>query len=263
MLFDAHVHVFPDKLEGKVLPKLSAISQSPYYLDETVSSATTLHYSMGGTHMLCLNIATNPKQQSSVNDFANSINNGNIISFGSVHPKSDDAIKELYRIKDMGLKGIKLHPDYQDFIADDKNMHQIYKVCEELNLMITFHTGKDPYSPTVIHCTPKSIQNIATSFPNLTIIAAHMGGMGMCDDSMKYLKNLNNVYLDTAYSSQFLTSHKLEEMIKFHGVDRILFATDSPWSKIDIEKKLLDNTNLKSDELDKIYYKNSFELFKL
>lgn len=261
MLFDAHVHVFPEKLKDKVFVKLSETALSPYYRDETVQSAIDLHKSMGGTHMLCLNIATNPKQQSSVNDFASSIQSDKIISFGSVHPKSDNAVKELYRIKEMGLKGIKLHPDYQDFFADGSDMFPIYKACEDLGLMITFHTGKDPYSPNVIHCTPKAIENIATSFPNLKIISAHMGGMDMSDDSMKYLSKLKNVYLDTAFSSYFLTAEKLDQMIKAHGTHRILFATDSPWSTVELERNILDRCNLSSEDLDKIYYKNAFELF--
>lgn len=261
MIFDAHVHVFPDKLKDKVFPKLSQIADCPYYRDETVASATELHQSMGGTHMLCLNIATNPKQQSSVNDFASSIQGDTVISFGSVHPKAEDCIAELHRIKDLGLTGIKLHPDYQEFIADDKSMFEIYRTCEKLGLTITFHTGKDPYSPTLVHCTPKSIYNIATSFPNLKILSAHMGGMDMSEDSMKYLAKLKNVYLDTAFSSFFLTAEKFSEMVKAHGADRILFATDSPWSTIELERKILDNSGLSSSDLDKIYYKNAFELF--
>jgi predicted TIM-barrel fold metal-dependent hydrolase len=70
-----------------------------------------------------LNIATNARQQKSVNDFASSINNNrDIISFGSVFPYSEDVFDELERIKELGLKGVKLHPDYQGFNVDKMAM---------------------------------------------------------------------------------------------------------------------------------------------
>lgn len=263
MLFDAHIHIFPDKLKGKVLPKLSETACTPYHRDETLSEAIKENKKHGVTHALALHIATNPKQQTSVNDFAVSSQSENIFCFGSVHPNSDDKINELYRIKSLGLKGIKLHPDYQDFLTTDKNVYGIYETCQDLGLMISFHTGFDPYSPDLIHNPPSYMKKVADDFPKLTIISAHMGGMNMSDEVLETLAGTPNVFLDTAMSSYFSNPKKFEEIARKHGLDKILFGTDSPWSTATDEINIIEQTKLTNSEKDMIYFKNACRLFNI
>lgn len=261
MLFDTHIHIFPDKLDGKVLPKLGEISNSEYYRSETKAQALLENEKGGVTHALALHIATNPKQQKSVNDFAIACQSENFLCFGSVHPKSEDKIEEIYRLFENGIKGIKLHPDYQEFFTNDEDVFDIYETCEKLGLIIAFHAGFDPYSPNVIHNPPKFMAEVAKKFPNLKIIAAHMGGMKQSEEVALHLAGLENVYFDTAMASTFMNSESFEKLVRLHGVEKILFATDSPWSKAEFEKNLIENTNLTFEEKEKIYYKNAFSLF--
>ncbi len=263
MLFDTHIHIFPEKLKGKVLPKLSEISGSPYYSDGTLEDTQKKLGEYGCTHALTLHIATNPRQESSVNSFAIESQGGNIYSFGSVHPLSPNALTELDRIKAAGLKGVKFHPDYQEFFADSEIMEPIYKSSSDLGLIVAFHAGRDPYSPGTVHCTPKALAAVAKKFPTMTIIAAHMGGMDMADDVEKYLVGKPNVYFDTAFASKTHTSRTLERLIRLHGVDKILFATDFPWSTPEVEKQLIEGTNLTQEEKDKIYFLNAFKLLNV
>ncbi|MFI3206283.1 MAG: amidohydrolase family protein [Clostridia bacterium] len=263
MLFDSHIHFFPDKLKGKVLPKLSAIANSPYFRDETLESTLAQNKKSAITHALALHIATNPKQESSVNNFAISCQSENIINFGSVHPESPNKFYELEKIKENGLKGIKLHPDYQEFFVEDKNVYPIYEACQKLGLMIAFHAGVDPYSPKVTHSTPQAIKQVATHFPSLTIIAAHMGAMQLSDDVLEHLVGTENVYLDTAFISEFLDVKTFEKIVLAHGCDKILFGTDSPWSTAETERKIIDSSSLSADTLEKIYFKNAFKLFEI
>lgn len=263
MLFDSHIHIFPDKLKGKVLPKLGEISQSSYYRGETLQEALAENAEQGVSHALALHIATNPKQQSSVNDFAIASQTENLLCFGSVHPMADGKIEELHRIYENGLKGVKLHPDYQEFFTNDEKMADIYETCEKLGLIMTFHAGFDPYSPEIIHNPPKFMAEVAKAYPNLTLIAAHMGGMKMSDEVEKHLVGLKNVYFDTAMASTFLDVETFEKLVKLHGAEKILFATDSPWSKATDEKELIEKTSLSTQEKENIYYKNAFSLFNL
>ncbi len=263
MLFDSHIHVFPEKLKGKVFSKLSSVSGEPYYRGETIGEALEHNKEMGVTHSLVLHIATNPKQQQAVNDFAASIQTNHVLCFGSVHPKAEERIEELYRIKELGLKGVKLHPDYQHCLSMNDCMMPIYETCEKLGLVVAFHTGLDPYSPDVIHNPPKSIREIATRYQNLTIIAAHAGGMGMFEEAKKEVAGLRNVYIDTAMCNVHLTSAQLEEMIRLHGCDRVLFGSDSPWSTVEMQKAVIEGCNLTEEEKQQIYYKNAFELFTI
>ena len=90
--------------------------------DGTLSGLRSVMARDNITKSVLLGIATNEKQQQAVNDFVKSCEGDNIIPFGSVYPHSRDALCELERIKAMGLRGIKFHPEYQQFFVDDEKM---------------------------------------------------------------------------------------------------------------------------------------------
>ncbi len=129
MLIDFHTHAFPDAISKNALDKLSFVSGGLEPQSEgTVASLKKEMEKDGVDISVVLSIATNPKQQTNVNNFAKEINDGkSIFAFGSVHPDADNVFEELERIKEMGLKGVKLHPEYQKFYVDDEKMRPIYK----------------------------------------------------------------------------------------------------------------------------------------
>ena len=261
--FDSHVHIFPDKLKGKVLPKLSLVCNSEYFGDGTLSDTLIKMEEHKVDSCLFLNIATNVHQENSVNNFAFELKDKGFETFGSVHPDSPERIEMLYKIKEHGLKGVKIHPDYQGFMVDDVKMEEIYSVCQKLDLITVFHTGFDPYSPTLEHCPPKKLGKIADAFRDLKIIAAHMGGMRRPEEAKKHLCGKKNIWFDTAFASYFLNGNELYELIKLHGNDKILFATDFPWSTPEKERNLIENSKLTESEIEAIYYSNAAKLLNL
>lgn len=265
IIMDTHVHVFPDKLKGKVLPKLSEICGDPYHSDGTLDDTMQKLRADGCDSFLVLHIATNPKQQDNVNSFAVQVQeeNEDVFSFGSIHYLNPNAVEDLYKIKAAGLKGIKLHPDYQGVMVDAPELQDIYRICEELGLIVAFHTGRDPYSPELVHCPPEKLALIADKYPKLTIIAAHMGGMKMADEVKKHLIDKDNVYFDTAFATSSISPEDMKELIRAKGVDKVLFATDFPWSTVPAERERLESLGLTEEELDKIYYKNAYKLLGL
>lgn len=183
--------------------------------------------------------------------------------FGSVFPTAPDALEELERIKAMGLHGVKFHPDYQGFLIEDPHALPLYARCQELGLPVVFHTGWDPYSPLLIHCHPAALARVAERFPGLTIIAAHMGGMGLPGEAEKYLCGRENVYFDMAFASHFLTPGQFAGLVRRHGAGRVLFATDCPWSTVPKELDLLRASGLSEEEQEGIAWKNAAGLFGL
>lgn len=259
--FDTHIHFFPDKLAGKALPKLREISKCETYSDGTRSGTVQNLEDWGCAGGMALHIATNAHQQTSVNNFAQESQHGNIYCFGSVYPFAENALEEMRRVKEMGLYGIKLHPDYQEFFIGDEAALPIYEEAEKLGLPIAFHTGRDPLSPNLVHCPPDVLGKIADLFPRLTIIAAHMGGMDMPQEAVKHLAGKKNVYFDTAFASHFLNAQELSELIHLHGVDKVFFATDCPWSTVPAEKALLEAADLTPAQRECIACRNAEELF--
>ena len=150
MLIDFHTHAFPEVISKKAIDKLAYLSGG--LAPQTVGTVSSLKQEMkkdGVDISVVLSIATNPNQQINVNNFAKKINDEkHIFAFGSVHPDAENVFEELERIKDMGLKGVKFHPEYQNFYVDDEKMKPIYKKISSLGLITVFHSGYDyGYAP--------------------------------------------------------------------------------------------------------------------
>ena len=256
MLIDFHVHLFPDNLAGRTLEHLAQIAQAPYYTRGTVSDTLRRMDEAGVDVGVVQHIATKPSQQKTINNFAASIQNERLVCFGTVHPDAEDVMEELYRIRELGLKGIKLHPDYQNFYVDDPHLAMLYETAQALQLPILMHTGYDPVSPESIHGPAQAVAQVAHSYPQLTLIAAHMGGLNEYDRAERYLVG-SNVYLDMSMSSIYCQPEQFIRMVHRHGADRILFATDCPWSTAEDEMRLLDQVPLSIREKAMICYGNA------
>lgn len=263
MYFDTHIHYFPDFLAPKAMENLIRTCSLPHYSDGTYGDTLKNIKKWNCIGAVALHIATNPHQQASVNHFAVETQKKNLLCFGSVHPDAPDALTELCRIQDMGLRGIKFHPDYQGFYVNDKKIFPIYEEIVRLGLPVAFHTGRDPYSPDDVHCTPEKLGEVADYFPEMRIIAAHMGGSYMPKESAKYLSGKKNVWFDTAVISEFLTPRSFEELTRTVGLDKVFYATDCPWSSMPRITEMIEATHLSSAEKKRIYYQNALEFFEL
>ena len=210
-----------------------------------------------------LNIATNPRQQKNVNDFAISLKDvDGIIPFGSVHPDSPDALDELERIKSSGLKGVKLHPDYQGFFIDEEKMISIYEKIGSLGLITVLHCGYDIGYPRPVHCTPEKLAAVLPAFGGAPVVAAHLGGLYAWDETEKHLCG-KDIYLDTAYCGGILSPAIGKELFALHGADKILFASDAPWNSPEIDLGLIDCLDLNESDKKAILGGNAQRLLGL
>ncbi len=262
MVIDFHTHCFPDKLAERAVSKLSNASGGlKPHTNGTVDGLRELMKKSSVDKAVVLNIATNAHQQHSVNDFAAAINGGDIISFGSVFPDSEDALQELERIKSLGLKGVKLHPDYQGFFVDDEKMIPIYKKISSLGLITIFHAGVDYGFKAPYGATPERMLKALTHFDS-PVIAAHWGGAGCGEEVLRHLCG-SNIYFDTSFGYGTMPKYIAEEILERHGTDKMLFGTDTPWHTADMERRLLSTLRLTEQELEKIYHKNAEGLLGL
>ncbi|MCH5188657.1 MAG: amidohydrolase family protein [Oscillospiraceae bacterium] len=269
MIIDFHTHIFPDKIAAravKVLEEnLAKVQGTPEY---AVIPATldALRESMRSNHIdisVVLPIATTLTQSTSINNFAASINGTDgIISFGSLHPMQENWEQTLYDIKEKGLPGIKLHPEYQQFYIDSPESVRILKKCEELGLLVTLHAGKDVGYDPPVHCMPERLRRVLDIVSGENIIAAHLGGWAVWDDVEKYLVG-TPVYFDTAYTISDISREQLLRIFENHGYDKILFATDSPWEAQGDTVRYLSELGIGESNLNKIFSENAKKLLKL
>ena len=231
MVIDIHTHCFPDAIVERAMEVLIANCGVQPALNGTCSDLQASMRKAGVDKSVIMPIATKPAQARSINRWAAEINESysDLISFGSIHPAQEDLQDEIERIAADGIKGVKFHPDYQEFFVDDPGLVPMYRALADAGLIVLFHAGIDIGLPPPVHCTPDKLARVLDSVPELTIIAAHMGGYKCWEDVHRYLVG-RDVYFDTSYSMADLGPEAMTALIKAHGPDKILFATDSPWT---------------------------------
>lgn len=262
MIIDFHTHMFPDVLAKKAIPRLAEISGFKNLTDGTLSGTLeSMKQNNVDVSVVC-NIATNAHQTESVNKFAIEIDkHPELVSFGSVHPDSD-YIYFLDMLKDNGIKGIKLHPDYQKFFIDEPRMQPIYEAILKRDFVLIFHSGVDDGIGEPVHSTPERIKKIIGMFRGEKVVLAHMGAFRLWDDVCDHILG-EDVFFDISCAVQFTDRCNFENMVKTHGTDKILFASDLPWTNPTDGIKAVNELNITDEEKENILAGNAKKLLKL
>ncbi len=260
MLIDFHIHAYATEVAERAVAKLVETASVNAYTDGTIGDTRKKLKEWGVDYGVLLPIATKPTQQEKINRWAIRHNRGNLICFGTVHPDHHDKENELERLSAAGIKGIKLHPDYQGHYMFDEQMEEIYAKCEELGLMVILHMGYDPYSVKERHAMPCDLAKMAEKYPSLKFIGAHMGGMNNWESVIYYLKGADNVWLDTAFCNEFMSDEMFLRLVEAFGEDKILFGSDLPWSTSLKEQELIKRAKISDSAKEKIFYKNAVKL---
>ena len=259
MVIDFHTHCFPDKIAKRAIENLRySAGGLENHTDGTIEGLREIMKKSGVDKSVVLSIATNPTQQKNVNDHAAAINSDDLIAFGSVHPDAPDALEELERIKALGLKGVKLHPEYQEFFVDDEKMKPIYKKISSLGLITIFHAGSDLGFDEPFKAMPGAIAKALKWF-DTPVVAAHWGGIRFYEDVFKHLVG-KDVYMDISWGCGSIPRKMAMRMIEHHGIDKFLFGSDLPWSDPKRDLNFVDTLELSEEDKDKLLYKNAEKL---
>ena len=282
MIIDFHTHTFPDKIAAAAIEKLSKLSHTPPFSDGTAAGLAASAKAAGIDLSVILPVATSTKQVTSINNFAAKTNETTettgMLSFGCIHPDYPDWKEELSRIAELGLKGIKLHPVYQDVDFDDMRYLRILERAGELGLIVITHAGFDIGYPGVERCTPEMILNALKQVGEIKLVLAHMGAWRQWDKVEELLAG-KSVWLDTAFSLgemptlgdgyhspedlQMLAETDFLRLTHKFGADRVLFGTDSPWSGQTESLELIRGLPLEDDEKAAVLGGNARRLLQL
>lgn len=260
MLIDFHTHAFPEQIAPRALQTLSyAAGGLKPQTEGTVASLKEQLKKDGVDLAVVLSIATNPGQQKKVNDFAIAVNEDPMLfAFGSIHPEAEDALEELERIHAAGLKGVKFHPEYQSFYADDEKMKPIYQKISQLGLITLFHAGQDIGFLPPYHAMPEHLLG-ALKWLDTPVVAAHWGGMGCYQEVIDKLCG-TDLYLDLSFGYGLIPKKQAQLILEKHTPDKLLFGSDLPWHRPSWEKRLLDTLELSEGDRDKICFQNAQKL---
>lgn len=264
MIIDIHAHAFTDELAPRALAALAANCHVQPRIDGTCAGLLASMQRSGVDKTAIMPIATKPSQVKSINRWAEDINrqNENLICFGTLHPLQDDWQTEIDYLAANGIPGIKLHPDYQQFYVDEPELLPIYRALADAGLILLFHAGVDVGLPSPVHCPPQRLAQVLDKVPDLTIIAAHMGGYDCWDDVERYLVG-RNLYFDTSYSIAHLGAERMASLIHAHGANKVLFGTDSPWTDQAEEVAKIRALALSDGEIASVLGENAGRLLRV
>ena len=224
-IIDAHTHIFPDKIAVKASDAIGKFYDIPMFKPAQAELLVQAEAEIGASRCLVCSSATVPEQVESINTFIAEACKHNPLFLGlaAMHPDYQNVGEELDRAMELGLKGVKFHPDFQKFDIDDPRAIPMYRAIANRGLPVLFHTGDNRYD----YSSPLRVEALLRQVPDLTVIGAHFGGYRRWDDVIA-LPRHENVYFDTSSSLMFIDREQALALIDHFGLDRFMFGTDFP-----------------------------------
>ena len=261
MVIDFHTHAFPDAIAERAISGLVKSSGGlyPNCADGTVSGLLGNMKKFGVDISVVQPVITKVSQTKTLNEWARGICSDRLISFGGIHPDTEDYKADIDFVCSLGLKGLKFHVEYQNFVLDDPKMLRIYDYAFEKGLIVLHHAGFDPAYPPPYRSSPKQFANVAKEMRGGVLVAAHLGGQKQWDEVEEYIVG-SDIYLDTSMGFGYYPREQFLRIVRDHGADKILFGSDSPWSRADEEISAIRSLPISDGDKEKILSGNAKRL---
>jgi predicted TIM-barrel fold metal-dependent hydrolase len=228
-----HAHVFPESMNpnGTIERLLKLLDACE--IDQAVCFAPFPHQCDGK------NVDPNPWLSSELKKPSD-----RLLGFGTIDVRRSDAREQVRRAKELGMKGLKLHPNAQQFDILAPKIFEIYDACQDLNLFITFHSGvhQSRLSETAVI----RFDEIAWAFPRLKFSMEHVGGYHFFNEALAVIfnhvpppweKGICNVFagLSSVFTADhnrfwYLSDERLTELAAQVGVRQLIFGLDFPYN---------------------------------
>jgi len=192
-----------------------------------------------------------------------------LFAFGTVDVRRNDIADQVKEAFDLGCRGLKMHPNAQEFAILSPPAMQAYAAAEKLGLFITFHSG--------VHRTPLKdtrvlmFDEIAWQFPNLRFSMEHIGGPHFFHEALAVLFNhlptpwapaksnvfggLSSIFSPTVNRFWYLGPQRLAELVGQIDASQLIFGLDFPYN-LETETHLaiqtIRNLGVASDKIDQI-----------
>jgi predicted TIM-barrel fold metal-dependent hydrolase len=199
-----------------------------------------------------------------------------LIGFLSIDPTQPGWQDELVEgHQDLKLKGIKLMPMYAGFSPNDPSLDHLWEYASKNQLPVLLHTGTTFVAQARLEYTlPRLLDDVATRFPEVRMILAHLGHPyeGEC---VVTIRKHPNVYADCSalHYRPFQLYHSLMLLQEYGVWNKLLFGTDYPFTTVDASlagmrslNDMLAGTNLprlNMEKMEQMFYRNSLDLLQI
>ena len=259
MIIDAHVHLYPGAIAEKASGSIGSFYGMPVRYDGSARALLDACARAGVEKCVLCSVATTPAQVGSINNFlAGEKERLGFAALCALHPRMTETqlAEALDFARENGLAGAKLHPDCQRFHADDPQVFFIYEALAARRLPLLLHAGDSRFD----FSSPARVANVARAFPDMTLIAAHLGGWSQWEDSARLLPDCD-ILVDTSSSLYGLPPARAREIIRAFGAERVLFGTDFPMWDAAGELRRLRSLELEEEEMELILWRNAAGIF--
>jgi hypothetical protein len=261
-VINAHCHIYPEKIASKAVLGIRDFYDLDMSLNGKIDGLLDDGNRVGVVHYLVHSVATTPKQVKSINEFIS----GEVkrhpdifTGFGTLHPDSEDIPGDVDYLLDLGLKGVKLHPDFQRFALNEERAFRMGEAINDADIPVLIHCGDFRYS----YSNPEQLKPFLDKFPDMTVIGAHFAGWSMWEEATEKLAGTPNLYVDLSSSLYALTPETALDLIHAYGADRVLWGTDYPMWESDSEMEYFNKIDLTEKERSQILFENASKILNL
>lgn len=258
-IIDTHAHIYPDAIALKAAASIGEFYEIPICLDGTLGTLLSRGDQAGISRFLVHSVAVTWERVQSINNYlmgAVAQHPDRLLGFGTLHPDHPNPRAELERIRAGGLRGVKLHPDFQKFQLDSPKALALFRHMDELSMPLLSHVGDTRFS----FSEPQRLARVMDAVPGLKVIGAHLGGWSMWEEGWKALAGRENLWVDASSSLYALSPQEAVDIIRRYGADRVFFGSDYPMWDPAAEVERLKALPLTGEELENILHRN-FEAF--
>ena len=226
-IIDTHAHIFPQKIQEKAVDAIGDFYGIP--MKHTGEGTSEGLLASGGRigvekYLVC-STATVPRQVTAINDFVagECAKHPEFIGFGTLHPAMEELEEELDRCQSLGFRGIKLHPDFQQFNIDSPEAMPMYREIARRGMFLLIHLGDE----TRVYTKPERMRRVMDEVPSLKVFGAHFGGYHAWDEAYEAYEP-GTLWMDIS-SSLFLMDRALTyKFFDKFGIESFLFGSDFP-----------------------------------
>lgn len=261
-VINSHCHIYPKKIAAKAVEGIGDFYDLYMSLDGSVDDLIRDGSKVGVVHYLVHSVATTPKQVKSINEFISDEVKAHpdiFTGFGTLHPDSEDIEEDLDYLIELGLKGVKVHPDFQQFALNEERAFKMGEAINDRGLPIMIHCGDFRYN----YSNPEQLKPFIDRFPEMTVIGAHFAGWSIWEEATEQLAGTPNLIVDLSSSLYALSPETAERLIREYGADKVLWATDFPMWESQSEMEMFNKINLTDEERNMIIYENAARLLGL
>ncbi len=283
MVIDFHTHNFPEKLAEralavmceKLVPIVEKLGLGSLRPVGDGRIATELKDMDRCGVDLCVNcpVCTYPENFDAIFRRALAVRAGvegdtaatRLVQLGSIHPLDPDFRSHIQMLKENGIPGIKLHPNYQGFDLSDPRLVPFFTALRDAGFFVLSHTGFDPgYVDAPAVANPEQIATLLTAVPGLKFVAGHLGGeCGNPDHATDLLLPFENCWIDTAVMYFRDDAPEAQRVAREWPADRMVFGTDYFWRDPAHLINWVKNLRPDSDDQEKIFHLNAERLLGL